>query len=192
MMILIEGLPKTGRTTLAKQLAWDLEHEYIPLDSLFRDGRDIVHSLIALIKRGFDYGLPFVLDGVHFTAIETGMSCRFETVEKLLVAAGAVLFMTVDSPIAIEAHLQRDGVLNVSRDQIGAQLDRYNRYFAASMLEPKATFHIDQLLQPAEGTRQPTDQYQQLLATLNDLEKSRQTVQAAVPAEGTDGTPDQG
>ena len=169
MIILIEGFDQTGKSTLARALARDLDlplarfgvppaigvlQHFLTKIEVQRSGRGLVVDRLHLSN----YAYNGRLGGGVLTAEE------WSAVDGYLARRWSGLLLLVDSPFAIERRLRQEGPSEASgltREQIGATCGRLSAAFAASNIPHKRSLRLPNFLDPATG--EPTDHYRRFV-----------------------------
>lgn len=173
MIILVEGLDRTGKSTLAQALATDLNLTYLrfgvpPEGDLlchFRDeieerrklGRGVVVDRMHLSN----YAYNGELGGPVLTAAEWSVMDAYVARRR-----GYLLLMT-DTPFNIETRLRQEGdseASGLTREDIGRIARRFNVAFNASSIPNKGTYCLPHLIVPATGDR--TAYYERIIEQL--------------------------
>lgn len=174
MIILIDGVNCTGKSTLAKQFSEDLNWPILKFNVPPESAYEHFSLRIGLMT---DAGLEeghFIIDRCHLSNwAYCGMlgggvldGSEWNRVDDLLRRHKTWLFLLVDDPFAIEARLQQregreDGANSLKRHELASLQQRFTEAMAMSRIEVKGQFTLMQLLDPETG--EPTNHYYQLL-----------------------------
>lgn len=154
-IVIVEGTPLSGKTTLATALARDLG---LPL----RSG-----------TRGWlDEAGPFVADEFHLdqaVRMEQGLTdltaTAWQLLDDLVARRFGRIILLVDTPAAIEARVARMGESWVrSREGAGKHLKALNRAYNASSVARKGSYRLPQFIDVKTGEK--TEMYRRLLAII--------------------------
>lgn len=174
MYIICEGFERTGKTTLARALARDLDlplarfgvpptagvlQHFLTEIEVQRSGRGLVVDRLHLSNYAYAGRLGGgVLTAEEWSAIDAYLARRF-----------SALLLLVDSPFAIERRLRQEGPSEASgmtREQIGATCGRFSAAFAASNVPHKRSLRLPDFLDPA--TSEPTEHYRRFVELIRD------------------------
>lgn len=193
MILILDGLNCTGKTTMAKQFAYYLgspETGDLPILKFnVPDGDPHEYFRETLIFQ-YKKSPHFVIDRCIYSnyaynscqgggVLEPG---QFWRLDLMLKQMGAWLFLMVDNPIAIHDRLQQErqrhayGAESLTRRQIG---DIQNRFFEVlnwSHLETKGSFRLPQFVQDGRPTGQFFHLIEKMKEAMRDESGSRREV----------------
>lgn len=172
MIILIEGLNCTGKSTLAENLRSHLE---IPVLKFDVPGDDVYGEFRSRLQWGIDHNTHFIIDRLHLSNIayngELGGSVlvgnEWNMIDQMVANQKALLYWMVDSPQAIKKRIalrqgRSDGAEKLDRNKIAAMHNRFAEAFQRSQIPNKGSFTLPQFVEDG----QPTEQFYQNLKVI--------------------------
>ena len=153
MVLLIEGVNHTGKSTLAKKLAKDLgwgilKFNVPPLESPYIHFSQRIHAAIR------EHG-NVIIDRCHFSNFayngRLGGGVLNEIERYALDKIIDVVFLLVDSPFVIAERLNEDvdrddGAERLTRQDLGDIQKRFYEALGSSLIENKYSFQFPQLI----------------------------------------------
>ena len=175
----MEGCDRTGKSTLAKALAEDLE---LPILKFGVPPELGVYDYFMDHLKNFE-GSSVIVDRLHLSNYayngqlggDVLLAEEWSLIDNYVARHDGHLFLLVDTPFAVEQRLRAEGPSEASelkREQIGLLCSRFNASFAASSIRVKGSYLLPQLVEPGSEVRRP--RLQALIDLLRDrLEPER-------------------
>lgn len=178
MIVLLDGLNKTGKSTLAKRLMADLPHfRYLHFDAPRDPNRVYQHFAESL--EAID-GLDIILDRLHwsnaaFRDLVGGhvlMPFDHDRIDQWVAARPSAAVLLVDDPHAICQRVRADLPERpwlepiATPATIGQIQNRFYEVMARSAITPKWSLGLDQLLNLEIDPATPSETYNRLVAYL--------------------------
>jgi thymidylate kinase len=175
MIILLEGLNCTGKSTLAKAFSERLE---IPVVKFNVPGTDPYQEFSERLQTAVAEHRHFIVDRLHLSNyayngwLGGGVLNPQEwgKIDQFLSEQTAVLYWMVDTPHAIEQRLterqdRNDGAERLDRSWLATIHDRFQEAFRRSMIPNKGSFMLTQFILNDQPMQQ-LDKNLQLLRAL--------------------------
>jgi thymidylate kinase len=171
MILLIEGVNRVGKTTLATRLAQDLDWPIlkfnVPPANAYEHFK-LSLSLMAELKGSFIVDRCHLSNRAYQEKLGGGVMdfSEWSNLDEWLRGKGAWLFLLVDNPFDIEARLQKrpdkgDGAEHLSRSEIAALQSSFDEAYQTSAIEVKGHFTLPQFIDQETGW--VTDHYRSVL-----------------------------
>lgn len=160
MILYFEGPDRCGKTTLAERFSADLDIPIIHFGVPPTDSDAVMEFFLKpLVDALGDYP-NFILDRFHLSNHAYGnlkgggtlSLANYAWLDHYLLDAQTWLFLMVDHPMEIHRRLQEEGEDQTSFEQVGALLNEFNRLYDQTVLTPKGSFKLPQLLNRGEPT----------------------------------------
>ena len=168
MIVLIEGLNCTGKTTMAENFSRELKIPVVKFNvhgpEPYREFIDQLHSVGQKEKH-------FIVDRMHLSnyaydgCLGGGVMTpsEWEILDSVLNGWRCYLYWMVDTPHAIEERMKlrtgrTDGAETMPRGQIGMIHNRFQTAYSRSIIEKKGSFTLPQFVDDGYTTRQFKDQ----------------------------------
>jgi thymidylate kinase len=154
MIVLLEGLNCTGKTTLANLLQ---HHLNVPIIKFNVPGHDPYSEFKERVEAAVQEHGHFIVDRLHLSNVAYGgrlgggvlTPTEWTKIDKFLCEQKAFLYWMLDTPQAIEERLKErtgraDGAQTMEREQIGLIHTRFQKAFDLSAIDPKGSFMLPQ------------------------------------------------
>lgn len=162
MIVLIEGLNRTGKSTLAQNLSNSLQ---IPIVKFDVPGPDPYFEFTGRLQEAMRASRHFIIDRLHlsnfaYNGILGGgvlSSDEWDKVDQILGKESTLLYWMVDTPQAIQARLQagasrEDGAETLDRAWLAMMHGRFDSAFRRTSIRNKGSFTLPQFVEDGKTT----------------------------------------
>jgi thymidylate kinase len=167
MIVLVEGLNCTGKTTLAQKFQ---EHLKLPIVKFDVPGPHPFTEFTERLNLALQEHRHFIIDRLHLSNYAYN-GClgggvldiyQWDKIDRMIEEAQGVLYWMVDTPHAIEARLKersgrQDGAETMDRRQIGAIMQRFDQAYTQSQIRNKGSYTLPQFYDDGYATKQLRD-----------------------------------
>lgn len=172
MLFLIEGPDRCGKSTLAHSLSQTLDIPILHFGVPPSDPTQLMEFFLTPIQEALKTHEHFVIDRYHLSneAYQETFGCAvlpaadWFWLDAWIESLGTFLFMLVDNPRAIYERVQAEGKDQLTMQEIGEILNRFNESYGRSQITPKGSFKLTQLI----NNGRPTVQWVQTLRAISE------------------------